>query len=226
MPGNAEKTEAIVLRRTNFGETDRILNLLTPGGKKSCLAKGVRKEKSKLAGGVEMFCLSEVVLHAGKNPGHNTLTAARMVKFYGKILGDLERLELASDLTRRVSRITDQVDSPEYFGLLKQTYEGLDAGMDLGLVETWFNFNFVRIRGDQVNLVTDTTGAKLSPEEKYVWDSTEGALKVLPEGRIEAVHIKLMRLFWTSPLLLVSRVKGVSELLPEVSFVARAVSQQ
>lgn len=38
-------TRAIVLRRTNYGETDRILNLLTPEGKKSVLAKGVRREK-------------------------------------------------------------------------------------------------------------------------------------------------------------------------------------
>lgn len=48
-------TRAIVLRRTNYGETDRILNLLTPEGKKSVLAKGVRREKSKLAGGIELF---------------------------------------------------------------------------------------------------------------------------------------------------------------------------
>ncbi len=39
------RTRAIVLRRTNYGESDRILNLLTPEGKVAVLAKGVRKEK-------------------------------------------------------------------------------------------------------------------------------------------------------------------------------------
>lgn len=45
------KTLAYVMRRTNYGEADRILNLITPEGKMSAIAKGVRKEKSKLAGG-------------------------------------------------------------------------------------------------------------------------------------------------------------------------------
>ena len=60
------RTEAIVLRRTDYGEADRILQLLTPEGKKSVVAKGVRREKSKLAGGIELFSVSEVVIHEGK----------------------------------------------------------------------------------------------------------------------------------------------------------------
>ncbi|HRQ86596.1 MAG TPA: recombination protein O N-terminal domain-containing protein, partial [Candidatus Saccharibacteria bacterium] len=47
-----ERTRAIILRRTNYGEADRILQLLTPEGRKSAIARGVRKEKSKLAGGI------------------------------------------------------------------------------------------------------------------------------------------------------------------------------
>ena len=50
-----KKTLAIVLRRTDFGEADRIINLLTPGGKVSAMARGVRKPKSKLAGAHTFF---------------------------------------------------------------------------------------------------------------------------------------------------------------------------
>ena len=49
------RTKSIVLRRTNYGESDRILNLLTENGVISVIAHGVRKEKSKLAGGIELF---------------------------------------------------------------------------------------------------------------------------------------------------------------------------
>ena len=52
---SAERTQAIVLRRTNFGEADRILTLLTPLGQRGAMARGVRREKSKLAGGIELF---------------------------------------------------------------------------------------------------------------------------------------------------------------------------
>ncbi|MET0980164.1 MAG: DNA repair protein RecO, partial [Candidatus Saccharimonadales bacterium] len=62
----ALRTRAIVLRRTNFGEADRILQLLTPDGKKSVMARGVRREKSKLAGGIELFAVCDVVITEGK----------------------------------------------------------------------------------------------------------------------------------------------------------------
>ena len=60
------RTHALVLRRTNYGESDRILNLITPLGKFSVVAKSVRKEKSRLAGAVELFTLSDVVIHEGR----------------------------------------------------------------------------------------------------------------------------------------------------------------
>ena len=66
MQNKDEKTLAYVLKRTNYGEADRILNIITPDGKRAVIAKGVRKEKSKLAGGVEMFSLSELNIHYGK----------------------------------------------------------------------------------------------------------------------------------------------------------------
>ena len=65
MNNTRKKTLAIVLRRTDFGEADRIVNLLTPSGKVSAMARGVRKPKSKLAGGIEVFALNEVVLIEG-----------------------------------------------------------------------------------------------------------------------------------------------------------------
>ena len=53
------RSRAIVLRRTNFGEADRIVDLLTPSGRVSVMARGVRREKSKLAGGIELFALCD-----------------------------------------------------------------------------------------------------------------------------------------------------------------------
>ena len=61
------KTLAYVLRRTNYGEADRILNIITPEGKKSVIVKGVRRAKSKMAGSVELFSLSELNIHFGKS---------------------------------------------------------------------------------------------------------------------------------------------------------------
>ena len=68
MPKNTQdiRTLGYVLRRTNYGEADRILNIITPEGKISAIAKGVRKEKSKLAGGIEMFSRIDLNIHKAK----------------------------------------------------------------------------------------------------------------------------------------------------------------
>ena len=102
MNNTRKKTLAIVLRRTDFGEADRIINLLTPGGKVSAMARGVRKPKSKLAGGIEFFALNEVVLIEGKSE-MRTLSSARMREFFGEILKDFERTEFAYQAIKTVS---------------------------------------------------------------------------------------------------------------------------
>ncbi|MBQ7041074.1 DNA repair protein RecO [Candidatus Saccharibacteria bacterium] len=217
------KTRAFVLRRTNYGETDRILNLLTPEGKISCLAKGVRKEKSKLAGGIELFTLSSVVIHQSQKSDLGLLTSAKMEVFYDQILKDLNSLETASRILKEINRITEQVDSPEFFDILKQSLEGLNNGLGSQLVETWFNFNLARARGEQINLLTDTDGEKLQENLRYAWDSTDMALKKLENGNIGKNEIKIMRLILVSSLELISRIKGLTNSLDIIEYVSRSV---
>ncbi|MBR3365682.1 DNA repair protein RecO [Candidatus Saccharibacteria bacterium] len=223
MSGTDLKTEAIVLRRTNYGETDRILNVLTPEGKISCLAKGVRKEKSKLAGGIELFTLSEITLHKSVKSDLQLLTSAKMKVFYSNLLSDYSRLELASKILKELSRITEQVDNDEFFSILKQSLEGLNNGYDLRLVETWFNFNLAKARGEQINLLTDTDGDKLKENLNYVWDSTSEAFKKLPEGKVGADEIKIMRMILVSPLALISRIKGLEKHLDQIEYISKSV---
>ena len=90
MPSKDLKTVGIVLKRTNYGEADRILNVITPVGKVSVIARGVRKEKSKLAGGVEMLTLSDYVMHFGKSE-MGVVTSARMVRYFGGLLKNYEK---------------------------------------------------------------------------------------------------------------------------------------
>ena len=221
MSGTDLKTEAFVLRRTNYGETDRILNLLTPGGKVSCLAKGVRREKSKLAGGIELFTLSSIVLHKSQRSELTLLTSAKMKVFYSNLLIDLDRLEVASKIIKELNRITEQVDNEEFFSILKQSLEGLNSGLNLKLVETWFNFNCARSRGEQINMLSDTDGEKLREDLRYVWDSTDMALKKLPEGNISSAEIKIIRLILSSSLELTGRVKGIDKYLDTIYYISK-----
>lgn len=217
------RTRAIVLRRTNYGESDRILNLITPEGKISALAKAARKEKSRLAGGIELFTIADVVIHQSKTHGMGILTSAKMLKFYGKILTDFNKLTLASDFLKKIARFADNNDSPEYFDLLKQGLNALDKDIQQALVEIWFSFNLSRINGEEINLIRDISGENLCPDVRYNWDFTEKALRPHPQGTIGAREIKVARFLLTNPLMLASSVNQIDITIPALKPIMQSV---
>src|SRR5438105_13293621 len=100
-------TTGIVLARTDYGEADRILTFLTPDhGKVKAIAKGVRKIKSKLAGGIELFSVSDISLVIGRGE-LNTLTSTRLIKHYGNIVKDLNHSNTGYEFMRLLDKNTE-----------------------------------------------------------------------------------------------------------------------
>jgi len=215
------RTKAIVLRRTNFGEADRILQLLTPEGRRGVMAKGVRKEKSKLAGGIELFAISDVVLGEGKG-GLGILTSASLIKFYRHIMEDYDRLQFGYQAIKLVGKASDTVDEPEWFDLLAEVLPALDAvTIPLELIETWFLLRYAGLLGRELNLDRDNEGVLLSAESRYRYDSSEEGLRVVTNGEITSDHIKLLRLIATRSLQVLVQIGGIGAILPECLHVAR-----
>ncbi|MBR3319361.1 DNA repair protein RecO [Candidatus Saccharibacteria bacterium] len=223
---NDIRTKALVLRRTNFGEADRIINFLTEQGIISAIAKGVRKEKSKLAGSVELFTVSDITLHKGLNNKLCVLTSAKTLEHYDQIPYKLAELELAGLIMKQIAKYAENSTGPEYFDLLKQILSALNAGVNPELVETWFWFNLAKINGEQINLVKDVDGHKLDAFKAYVWDSTESALKEQLGGNVGAEEIKLMRLMLSNNLKTTSRVKDITPKLPTILYIAKIINKQ
>ena len=225
------RTKAIVLKRTNYGEADRILQLLTPEGKKSVMAKGVRREKSKLAGGIELFSVSEVVIHEGKGE-LGILTSAKLLEHYDAFVGDVELLDLGGRLMREASRRAEQAETPEFFNVLRQCMEAAQKHAASGspsrykeLLWAWASMNMLMASGEEINLKYDTAGEKLSASSQYVWNVEDGALTMRDGGPVTAEHIKLMRLMASSPLEICMKVTGFGELLDEVLYIVRCAEQ-
>ena len=220
------RTKALVLRRTNFGEADRIINFLTEQGMISAIAKGVRKEKSKLAGSVELFTISDITLHKSPNNKLCVLTSAKMLEHYDQIVYKLAELELAGMIMKKIAKYAENSTGPEYFNLLHEILAALNAGVNPELVETWFWFNFATINGEQINLVKDTDGKDLDEFKTYVWDSTESALREQLGGNVGAEEIKLMRLILSNTLKTTSRVKDIAPKLPTILYIAKVINKQ
>lgn len=199
-------TKAIVLTRTNYGEADRIITMLTPDfGKLRLIAKGVRRIKSKLAGGIELFSESDITFIRGKGE-IGTLISARLSANYGNIVKDINRTMLGYDLIKQINKTTEDECESAYFELLCAAYAALnDDSLSNQLIELWFSANLLILGGMTPNLATSADGSKLAQDKTYNFDRDAMAFEPSASGQFSVNEIKFMRLVFAgnSPLQLV-----------------------
>lgn len=188
-------TKGIVLSRTNFQEADRIITVLTPDqGKIRLMAKGVRRERSKLAGGIELFSVSDVTFLPGRKE-IGTLISSRLITHFGSIVSDINRTMLGYELLKRINRITEDAAGDEYFTLLEGTLAGLnDKDLLPELTELWFSMQLLKVTGHSPKLRMDTAGSELATGQNYIFSYDDMAFRPHDEGPFTANHIKLLRL--------------------------------
>lgn len=211
-------TKAIILSRTDYGEADRILTMLTPDyGKITLLGKGVRRVKSKLAGGIELFSVSEITFIKGRGEV-GTLVSTRLVRHYEKIVSDLDRTMLGYELIQRLNKVTESETEQEYFDLMQQALEALnDKTVPLDLIRFWFTVQLLRLAGHTPNLRTDDQGNKLAADQLYGFNSDSVSFVTAAQGRFGADHIKFLRLaFAGNTAGVLSQVQGNKALIQDV----------
>jgi len=222
---NQQNTTAIVLARTNYGEADRIITVLTPDyGKLRLIAKGVRRVKSKLAGGIELFSVSHITFIKGRGD-IGTLVSARLERHYGNIVSDIGRVQLGYDLIKLLNKTIEDEAEKEYFELLEHSFQALDdpANSD-ELIRTWFMAQLLRQGGNMPNLQTDSFGEKLNPHVSYEFDYDAMAFVQHDQGQLTADHIKFMRLIFSgNPPAILHKVNGWQNLLDGCSMIIRTM---
>lgn len=144
----AEKTRAIVIRTTPFGETSSVVWLYCREfGKLRALAKGAWRPKSGFDGGLDLLSTSQVLVLRKSSGGLDLLTEAslesrfRVGSSLAAVLGGLHVAELLDALT------ADADPQPEFFDVAHATLRrlsgwsgddavvpGLLASLELGLL--------------------------------------------------------------------------------------------
>ncbi|HSX43866.1 MAG TPA: DNA repair protein RecO [Candidatus Saccharimonadales bacterium] len=218
-------TKGIVLSRVDFQEADRILTILTPdNGKIRVLAKGVRKIKSKLAGGIELFSLSQLTFIPGRGE-IKTLISSRMQIHFGNIVKDINRTMLGYEFLKRINKVTEDAAEAAYYELLAQALNGLNnPDLSSEALELWFTMQLLKITGHAPNLRTDSNQRLLSQTERYVFDFDSMTFQAADQGTLTANHIKLLRLGFNSQQpAIFTKVRGVTDQLPEVLALSQAI---
>jgi DNA repair protein RecO (recombination protein O) len=212
-------TNGIILSRTNYGEADRILTILTPDhGKLRLGARGVRKVKSKLAGGIELFSTSHITYIEGRREV-GTLISTRLIKHYGNIVKDIDRVQLGYELIALLNKVTEDQPEADYYHLLEQAFGALDDDtIDLGLIRPWFDARLLRLGGHAPNLETDSNDRKLNAETKYNFDPEAMTFTPHIAGKFASDQIKTLRLLFSghAPDDL-TKVQGLADQLPQLA---------
>lgn len=115
-------------------------------GKKTYLAKGVRKLKSKKRGGLEVF--SFIKFSAVSAKGYEILTETELINAFPLIRNDLKRMSLAYYFSEIIGRISSENQpNTEAYDLLLTTLTNLTKSNDLKGLRRDFVLNSLVIFG-------------------------------------------------------------------------------
>ncbi len=132
------KTLGLVIKKQNYGETDRIITIFSPDlGKKRVIAKAVRRSTSKMAGHLDTFMLSQLMLTDSEDLPR--ITSAVLAEPFEDIRATLQNTQRAFALMKVVERtILEDISQRAIFQLTLDALARLNAGRPWPAV--WVHF--------------------------------------------------------------------------------------
>lgn len=174
------RTQGFILTKHDLREADQILNIYTKDfGKLEVLGKAIRKIKSKLRSGAELFYLSEVEFIQGKN--YKTLTDAVTTEKFKNIRQDLEKLKVAYQIAETANNlIKGQEKDEKIFNLLNETFNKLNdcslLTVHCSLIYHCFLWNLLSILGYQIDLYHCALCQKKLVPQKLYFNPEQGGI--------------------------------------------------
>lgn len=208
------RSEAIVLRRTDFGEADRLLTLYTREfGKITAVAKGARKPQSRKTGHVELFMRSKLFFAKGRDI--DVITQAEMVAGYAALRADLVRATYASYVVELLDRFTVEDDhNISIYDLVANTLDALTTAEDLLLLARFYELRLLGLTGFRPQLFQCVVSSEPIAEKDQFFSAELGGLlrpayqeqdrRAVP---ITAVSVKVLRYLQTRPWEMVSSLR-------------------
>jgi DNA repair protein RecO (recombination protein O) len=201
------RTPAIILKRFDLGEADRVLTLLTPRhGKLEVVAKGARKLTSTKTGHVELFTRAEMLVHKGRDLG--IAVQAEMVAPYLALRDDLTLGAYAGYAAELADRFTISGDDDTFrlFTLLDDTFNRLCSDSDPRLALRYYEMQLLDVTGFRPELSECVIGHEtITPEDQYFSYHEGGVVCPLDAARgtsfipLPMLTLKVLRHMQRSP---------------------------
>lgn len=170
-----EKTEGIVLRVTEYKDSDKLLTVLTRDfGKVTLRARGVKSGRSRMKAACQLLAFSEFTV--SEHQGRFVITEAVTKELYPELQTDLELLSLASYFVQVTDTVAQEEDPlPELLSLLLNSLYALSRlRKPQGLVKAVFELRIACIAG----FLPDLRGCSIcgNPDADR-FNITQGALQ-------------------------------------------------
>jgi len=216
--------DAIVLRRLDYGEADRILTLLTREyGKLAAIAKGARKSKTRMGSSLDLFGRSRMMLAKGAN-----LDVVAQVERRGdvrNISGDLERTGYSCLVAEVVDKVLeDRHPVDDVFELVVATLGRLNTPERLPRADSaWFVMRILDLLGYMPQLHTCASCGSALPEAAGWFSPLLGGVLCAKCGdhtqsgsALSVNAVKVLRLMAADEADLYDRLRVTPELLREI----------
>lgn len=207
------RTNGFIVKKTDRREADQLLTIYTKEfGKLEILGKAIRKIKSKLRGGAELFYLSEIEFIQGKTS--KTLTDTILIDKFPNIRKDLERLEIAHQIAESLDELVKGQEADEnIWQLLNEVFEKLNK-KKLEIIYYYFFWNLVSFLGYQPELFQCSSCQKKLTPSIFYFSLEKGGVAcgscVDNQEESQAIDqdfIKILRLFINQDWKTLSRLK-------------------
>jgi DNA repair protein RecO (recombination protein O) len=218
------QADAIVLRRLDYGEADRILTLLTrEHGKLAAIAKGSRRAKARSGSGLDLFTRSQMMLAKGRNL--DVVAQSERRGDTRNISGDLQRTAYACLVAEVADKVLeDRHPVDDVFELVAVTLDRLNAPERSARADAaWFLMRILELLGYQPQLQDCASCGTALPEAPAWFSPLLGGVLCARCGAhdqagspVSVNGLKVLRVMAAGGEALYDRLKLPVELLDEV----------
>lgn len=218
---NLEKIEGIIIRTTNYGETNKIVTIYSrEWGKVGVMARGAKKPNSRLAAVTQLFTYGYFLVQ--RSSGLGTLQQGEMISSLRAIREDIFLTAYASYIVDLTDKSTDdRKPNPFLFELVHQTLNLINEGYDAEILMNIFEMKMLNPLGlypilNQCAICGNTEG-------HFSFSIREGGLlchRCLEKDpyhlKISSATVRLLRLFYYLDLSRLGNISVKSETKAEL----------
>jgi len=227
-PSRTYQTEAIVIKRTKFGEADRLVTFFTPGlGKVRAIAKGAMRPRSKLGGNIELLTYSLLQLARGRSL--DIITQAQAIENFLPLRESLELTSYGFYIAEIIDAFTDEnIEDQELFDLALDTLRRISSGGEGERALRYFELRLLDHLGYRPQLGKCTSCGRQLAEETNYFSPLQGGVLCCDCGypdvsarQLTVNALKVLRFWLQAGADTAMRVKMEAELARELKGLLR-----